>query len=212
MSGSIGHRTPSCWGAAGSCHVRGRMGLVIPRQTAAASTAVLVALLVAACSSAGPAATPKPGTQSASPSLVAASTPTSASPDLTPVPGGSTAATPAAASAPTQTDTDWGRIWDGLPAWFPVPPDAVPTETGEEGAVSASLAAGGSAQSVAAFMETGLTGAGFEVEGLNGPAEDGSFVLDATGPDPKCKVEARVRPLSGTTNLVVLYGAGCPFN
>jgi hypothetical protein len=119
---------------------------------------------------------------------------------------------PGAASPPTQTDTDWGRIWDALPAWFPVPPDAVPTETGDQGAVSASLAAGGSAQSVASFMQTGLTGAGFSIEGSNGPAEDGGFVIDATGPDPKCKVEARVRPLSGTTNLVVLYGAGCPFS
>jgi hypothetical protein len=190
---------------------------VIPRRTAAACTAVLVGVLLAACNAAGPVtprATSSPAV--ATPSAVAsstslASTP-SPSPDLTPVPGGSTAATPAAASAPTQTDTDWGRIWDTLPAWFPVPPDAVPTETGEEGAVSASLAAGGSARSVAAFMQTGLTGAGFSVEGVNGAAEDGSFVLDATGPDPNCKVEARVRPLSGTTNLVVLYGAGCPFN
>ena len=74
------------------------------------------------------------------------------------------------------------------------------------------LAAGGSAQSVAEFMQTGLTGAGFSIEGTNGPAEDGSLVVDATGPDPKCKVQVRARPLSGTTNLVVLYGAGCPFN
>jgi len=143
------------------------------------------------------------------------STPSSSSspsPDLTPVPGGSTAATPGTASQATQTDTDWGRIWDAVPAWFPIPPDAVPTETGEEGAVSASLAAGGSAQSVAQFMQTGLTGAGFSVDASNGPSEDGSLVLDAVGPDPKCMVQVRVRPLSGTTNLVVLYGAACPFD
>ena len=172
-------------------------------------------MLLGACAGTRPsAATPSPSTPGTSPSIVASLPPASSSPspELTPVPGGSTAATPGAASPATQTDTDWGRIWDSLPAWFPVPPDAVPTETGEEGPASASLAAGGSAQSVSSFMQTGLTGAGFSVEGLNGPAEDGSFVLDATGPDSRCKVEIRVRPLSGTTNVVVLYGAGCPFN
>ena len=178
-----------------------------PRRTAAVSTAVLFALLLCACNAVGPSgAASRSSTPGTSASVV-----TSPSPDLTPVPGGSTAATPGAASPPTQTDTDWGRIWDALPAWFPVPPDAVPTETGDEGAVSASLAAGGSAQSVATFMQSGLTGAGFAVDGMN-PAEDGSLVLDATGPDTKCKVEVRVRPLSGTTNLVVMYGSGCPFN
>jgi hypothetical protein len=181
---------------------------VNPRRTAAASTAVLLAVLLGACNAAGPSAPASASTPGTTASHVVASP----SPDLTPVPGGSTAATPAAASQPTQTDTDWGRIWDALPAWFPVPPDAVPTETGDEGAVSASLAAGGSAQSVATFMQSGLTGAGFSVDGMNGPSEDGSLVLDATGPDTKCKVEVRVRPLSGTTNLVVMYGAGCPFD
>jgi hypothetical protein len=169
------------------------------------SAALLCALLLAACGVTT--ATPPPTAPAGSaPPATSAS-----SPNLTPVPGGSTATVPpAGGSAATQTDTDWGRIWDTLPAWFPVPPDAVPTETGEEGAVSASLAAGGSAQSVATFMQTGLTGAGFSVESLEGPAEDGSLTLNAVGPDPACKVQLRVRPLSGTTNLVVLYGAACP--
>ena len=169
---------------------------------------MLCALLLAACGAAT--ATPPPTVPPASPPP--ASTGSSA-PEPTPVPGGSTVRpTPATVSAATQTDTDWGRIWDALPAWFPVPPDAVPTETGEEGAVSASLAAGGSAQSVATFMQTGLTGAGFSFESVEGPADDGSLTLNAVGPDPACKVQLRVRPLSGTTNLVVLYGAACPFS
>jgi hypothetical protein len=173
----------------------------------AASTAVLLAvMLVSGCA----AARPSP-TATASPASPASSANATSSPDLTPVPGGSTASSPAAASQATQTDTNWGRIWDALPAWFPVPPDAVPTETGEEGAVSASLAAGGSAQSVADFMQTGLTGAGFSVDAVGSPAEDGSLVLNAVGPDPNCAVQVRVRPLSGTTNLVVMYGAACPF-
>src|SRR4029079_15915087 len=73
--------------------------------------------------------------------------PTGGTPALTPVPGGSTApsagASSAAVSPPTQTDTEWGRIWDGLPAGFPLPPGAVPTEIGE-GAASATLAVGSS--------------------------------------------------------------------
>ena len=180
-----------------------------PRRPLAASAAALLsALLLAACAAATPTLPPTAPLASAPPAATASSAPA-----LTPVPGNSTVtATPATASAATQTDTDWGRIWDALPAWFPVPPDAVPTETGEEGAVSASLAAGGSAQTVATFMQTGLTGAGFSFESVEGPAEDGSLTLNAVGPDPACKVQLRVRPLSGTTNLVVLYGAACPFS
>jgi hypothetical protein len=183
--------------------------VVTPYRLVAASTAVLlIAVALAGCSAGQPAATSAAPT--ASPPGATSPSSAAPSPDLTPVPGGSTAATPGAASQATQTDSDWGRIWDAVPAWFPIPPDAVPTETGEEGAVSASLAAGGSAQSVAQFMQTGLTGAGFSFESLEGPAEDGSLTLNAVGPDPACKVQLRVRPLSGTTNLVVLYGAACP--
>ena len=178
------------------------------RPLAVSSAALLCTLLLAACGAATATLPPTAPPASAPPASTGSSAPV-----LTPVPGGSSAsATPATVSAATQTDTDWGRIWDALPAWFPVPPDAVPTETGEEGAVSASLAAGGSAQSVATFMQTGLTGAGFSFESIEGPAEDGSLTLNAVGPDPACKVQLRVRPLSGTTNLVVLYGAACPFS
>jgi hypothetical protein len=185
---------------------------VTPRRIVAPVTGALIAAaLIAACNAAGP-STPAGSSLPASQPIASAAPSAAASPELTPVPGGSTAASRGAASQATQTDTDWGRIWDGLPAWFPVPPDAVPTETGEEGAVSASLAAGGSAQSVATFMQTGLTGAGFSFDAVGAPAEDGSLVLDAVGPDPKCMVQIRVRPLGGTTNLVVMYGAGCPFD
>jgi hypothetical protein len=130
--------------------------------------------------------------------------------ELTPVPGGSTAASPAIVSPPTQTDTEWGRIWDALPPDFPLPPDAVLAET-REGPVSASMGVGGAGQPTASFMESALTGAGFSIESTQGPMEDGSITIDAVGPDPACQVQVRVRPLSGLTNVVVLYGAGCPF-
>ncbi|HEX5015721.1 MAG TPA: hypothetical protein VFV72_16365 [Candidatus Limnocylindrales bacterium] len=147
---------------------------------------------------------------SATPTPPPAATP-SPTPELTPVPGGSTAASPVAAvSPPTQTDTEWGRIWDALPPSFPLPPDAVPTETGQ-GAASGSFAVGASASTTAAFLESALAGAGFSMESVEGPSEDGSFTLNAVGRDPGCLAQVRVVPLSGTTNVVVLYGAGCPF-
>jgi hypothetical protein len=147
---------------------------------------------------------------SASPTLPSAVTP-SPTPDLTPVPGGSAAASPVAAvSPPTQTDTEWGRIWDALPPSFPLPPDAVPTETGQ-GAASGSFAVGAAPQNTVSLLESSLTAAGFSMESVEGPLEDGSFTLNAVGRDPSCLAQVRVVPLSGTTNVVVLYGAGCPF-
>ena len=49
------------------------------------------------------------------------------------------------------------------------------------------------------------------MESVEGPLEDGSFTLNAVGRDAICLAQVRVVPLSGTTNVVVLYGAGCPF-
>jgi hypothetical protein len=181
---------------------------VTPRRSPSTLTAVLVAGLflvtLAACSTAQPVATP-------SPTASAATASASPTPDLTPVPGGSAATSSGAvASPPTQTDTEWGRIWDALPASFPLPPDAVPTETGE-GPASGSFAVGDTAQHTATVMQTALTGAGFSFESVEGPSEDGSYTLNAVGASPDCLAQVRVVPLSGTTNVVVLYGAACPW-
>jgi hypothetical protein len=151
---------------------------------------------------------------SSSPS-VRPTTPASASPStdpsLTPVPGGSTVATPPPAGVPTtQTDAEWGRIWDALPPSFPLPPDAVPTDT-REGPVSASLAVGMSAEQAADFMVARLTERGSRVDRQADPSEDGSVVIDALGPEPACEIQVRLTPLSGTTSMVVMFGAGCPF-
>jgi hypothetical protein len=134
-----------------------------------------------------------------------------ADPSLTPVPGGSTVATPPpAGQPPTQTDAEWGRIWDALPPSFPLPPDAVPTDT-REGPVSATLAVGMSVEQASDFMVAGLTKRGSRIDRRADPSEDGSVVIDALGPAPACEIQVRLAPLSGTTSMVVMFGAGCPF-
>lgn len=175
-----------------------------------ASTRVLLSILVVGCviawgcGSSAPSGTPLPPTEGASGSL-------SAEPSLTPVPGGSTVVTPRpAGEPPTQTDAEWGRIWDALPPSFPLPAGAVPTETGE-GPVSATLAVGASAEQAAKLVEAGLRGAGYGVDANSDPSEDGSIVIDALGAAPGCIVQVRLTPLSGTTSMVVMFGAGCPF-
>lgn len=189
--------------------LRGYDGRVTPRRSRAAFAATLVASLTfAGCINAAQPSTPAASVSSAPASTSAAP---STVPELTFVPGRSGGASPvAAASPPTQTDTEWGRIWDALPPSFPLPPDAVATETGE-GPASASLAVGANAKTTSDFLQSALTAAGYAFESVEGPSEDGSFTLNAIGRDPGCLVQVRVRPLSGTTNVVVMYGAGCPF-
>jgi hypothetical protein len=113
-------------------------------------------------------------------------------------------------SLPTQTDTEWGRIWDAVPSTFPVIRGAVPaTDTGD-GAVSALLALQAPEPMViAAFYRDALQGMGMSVS-VDGPLEDGGVTV--SGMDRgACAVQVGVRP-AGSTNLIsVLYGAGCPF-
>ena len=132
-------------------------------------------------------------------------------PSLTPVPGGPTPESPPSSSElPTQTDTEWGRIWDALPPSFPVPEGSVPTETGE-GPVSATFAVGAAAEQAAEFVIAGLMRERYAIEGRSNPLEDGSVVIEAVGAASDCRVQVRLTPLSGTTHMVVMFGAGCPF-
>ena len=160
----------------------------------------LLALVVAGCGATGP--TPSSGTPGAT---------AEASPALTPVPGGTTQPSgPVEPAPPTQTDTEWGRSWDALPPSFPVPPEAIPAEA-FEGPASAAFAIGASGEQTADQLVSGLVSAGYSIEGRSQPLEDGSIVIDAIGADPACRVQVRVTPLSGTTRIVVMFGAGCPF-
>ena len=158
--------------------------------------AIVLVLLAVAC---GPSVTP-----SATPSAVA--------PSLTPVPGGSAAASASPiAVTQTNTNTEVGRIWDSLPPSFPHFPDSVPTDPGG-GPTSGTFAVGTSLQNAVGTMRAGLTSLGYNVD-VGSPLEDGTVVLDAGGGEnPECRIEVRFTPLSGTTSMAVLYGASCPFD
>jgi hypothetical protein len=169
-----------------------------PRPVLVLSVATAVTLALVAC---GPAASSAPSATPRSSASAAAS----ALPSVT----GSTS--PAVSPATGQTDTAWGRIWDSLPTGFPTIPGATPSEEAGTGPASAILAvAGGDAKTIATALQTQLEAAGFTIEGLNGPAENGGYVLDVTGTDPGCKVQATVAPLGGLTTVTILYGALCP--
>ncbi|HXI45313.1 MAG TPA: hypothetical protein VNH13_03350 [Candidatus Acidoferrales bacterium] len=165
-----------------------------------AGTVIPILLAVAAC---GPGATtvlPTP-TATAAQSLPPAPTPT-------PVPGPS--ATPAG-TPPAQTDTAWGRIWEGLPAGFPAFPGAEPTETGA-GPASATLdipTSAGTITDVVSFYRSALETAGYSVS-VDGPLENGGYTIDATGA-AGCAAQVSAEPLGSSLTVTVLYGAACPF-
>jgi hypothetical protein len=118
------------------------------------------------------------------------------------------------ASSPAQagqTDTDWGRIWDSLPADFPSYPGSTPAQEAAAGPASGVLAVQGTdAGTIVAWLQSMLEQRSYRTETLSGPLEDGSFVLDLVGATPGCRVQVSVAPLGGLTTVTVLYGASCP--
>ena len=131
--------------------------------------------------------------------------------------GGTTA--PSASSAPTSslvaplggpTETDWGVIWDTLPADFPVYEGAVPSEESATGPASANLVVEGvDPSAVATWTDSALSDAGFTITGGQESMEDGSIALEAVrGTD--CRVLVTSAPLGSFTSITILYGGGCP--
>ena len=141
--------------------------------------------------------------------------------------GGATADSPAASGAPnasaatpsapaespaadTQTDTAWGRIWDGVPAGFPIfPGSSIAGDTGPEPVSATYSIANDDTAVIATWMQAALENASFRTEGFSGPLEDGSFVLESVG-QGDCRVQVIVVPMGGLTFVTVRYGAACP--
>ena len=164
---------------------------------AALMTAGLVA---AACTSA--AATPAPSPSAAAASMAVAPSPASPSPTVS--------AKPSPTPKVTQTDTGWGRIWDAVPASFPLPVGASPV-TADRPASGAWSLASGDAATVTNDLKTALEAAGYTTAGVDGPLEDGSRIIDSVGKSAACHVQTRVTPLGTTISITVLFGAACPF-
>lgn len=110
----------------------------------------------------------------------------------------------------SQTDTEWGRIWDDLPPGFPVFPTATVADDATPEPVSGVFAIPeGDPAEVAAWMQAALETATYSTEALSGPFEDGSVVLDSVG-DGDCRIQTIVAPMGGLTLMTVHYGAACP--
>ena len=175
------------------------------RLATSISLAGIVVLLLAGCSASD--GTPAPATTAPATVEPTQDGPT---PELTLLP--TEPGTTSQPGTPGQTDTDWGRIWDGLPKGFPAFPGAHATELGS-GPASATLDAGSAEPgAVANFYQIALQAGGWIIIGLSGPREDGSFELSSVDIHPACQVRTTVTPLGGSTIVTILYGAGCPFN
>ncbi len=171
------------------------------RLRLAPALGLAVALLLGACNQATPSPTP-----STSPGPTPAPSVGSVEPSVPEASPGASSSTPPVG----QTDTDWGRIWDSLPAAFPVYPGATPAEEAQTEPVSGTFAlAGQEARAVASWTQGELERAAYRTEALNGPLEDGSFVLESVGTEG-CRIEVAVAPLGGMTIVTVRYGAACP--
>ena len=157
---------------------------------------LVAAIAVAACGSTGATTSP-----SSSATALASAAPATASA----VPS----ATAGAASVAGQTDTAWGRIWDTLPGGFPAIPGSSPTEAADGPASATLVVQGDAAKAITTSMQTALAAAGFRTEGLSGPLEDGSYVLDTAGAPAGCVVQVTAKPLGGVTTVTIMYGAVC---
>ena len=116
----------------------------------------------------------------------------------------------ASAGGLTQTDTAWGRIWDGVPTGFPRAAGARDADDATAEPVSdAYVVEGGDAADLASTLQAALEGATYSTESLSGPLEDGSFVLESTGATD-CRVQTAIVPQGGLILVTVLYGAACP--
>lgn len=119
---------------------------------------------------------------------------------------------PGVSGAPpaSQTETEWGTIWDGVPAGFPRFPGARSADDATAEPVSDAYAVtDGDPAEIASMLQTTMENATYSTEALSGPLEDGRYVLDSVG-DAGCRIETRIVPQGTIVLVTVRYGAACP--
>jgi hypothetical protein len=164
-----------------------------PRRLALAVGLPILAIALAACGGTSPGSV---GPATAGPSPAPTATP--GNPDHSPAPG------------LTQTDTEWGRIWDGVPAGFPRYTGARDADDATPAPVSdAYVVEGGDPEEIGAWLQAAMEAATYSTESLSGPLEDGSLVLDSVG-EGSCRIQTTVAPLGELVLVTVRYGADCP--
>jgi hypothetical protein len=111
----------------------------------------------------------------------------------------------------TQSDTPWGRIWDGLPEGFPVFSGSQPGDDAVRGEATsgAFIIEGGDPATIASWYQAALENATFSTASMSGPLEDGGFTIESVG-NGECRIQTRVVPKGGLVLVTVLYGSGCP--
>jgi hypothetical protein len=186
-----------------------RLAAVLRADLRAVLLAAGLAAVAAACGSSTPTASTNPaasvpatGSPGASTASAVATSPASDRPSTE-------TSAPSAIGLPSQSTVEWGRIWDALPPGFPRPAGAVPSEIGV--AASGSFDLTQDVATASGVMQGALEAAGFRTEGLSGPFEDGSVVIDSAGPTQGCRLQTTIVRQGGVTTMTVLYGASCPF-
>lgn len=146
-------------------------------------------------------------TGAASPATVATSSPGPSTSAGAPAPSATTA-DPGAATVLTVA---WGRIWDRLPAGFPLPSDAEPAQPADPvaGPSSGTFTTGLGVDDAVQRLGAALTGAGWSLEATTS-GEDGSRAISAVGASAGCRSLVTVRPLGSMHFVSIYYGAGCP--
>ena len=114
-------------------------------------------------------------------------------------------------SLPGQSETEWGPIWDAVPANFPLVEGAEPAEA--PSAASAAYTIERSVltpRAIADFYQ-----AGFAAKSLggrvDGPLEDGSVTSWGSN-GYGCDVLVTILPRGDESLVTVLYGADCDFD
>ncbi len=185
----------------------------------------VLGLLLAGCSSA--AATPTPTTAptsqaviSASPAVVVTPTPVASQPTPVRSPSGQAAAISPApthlagpSGSPGTIDTSTGKVWDALPASFPIYPglEAAP-QPGMP--TSGNLAmAGDHTSELVSWYGKALVLAGYDVGAPSPALEDGTrhLVAHRTG-QSGCAVDVAIAPTGTMTFVSIGFGTGCAFS